>query len=89
MIFTKPAQLNGETLIAELKAIGVTISEVIVDGNGNLDLDVKEKDKSKVEEALLVHNGSDTISANVALINSAIAKLQALGLTEDEVAALL
>ena len=89
MKFTKPAQLNGETLIKELAEVGIKIDSVFIDENGELDLKVKTKDKSKVEEVLARHDGSDTIPAEVLLKKSAVDKLIALGLTEDEAKAFL
>lgn len=88
MIFTKPNPLNGETLIKELSEIGINVAMVVVNGEGELQLDVKEKDVESVKQILKNHNGSNTISEKTKLRASALAKLAALGLTEDEIAAL-
>lgn len=89
MLFNKPESLNGATLIKELAAVGVNVSQIIVDGNNNLDLDVNAKDKEKVENVLSSHDGSDIIPDEVLLKKSAINKLIDLGLTEDEAKAFL
>jgi hypothetical protein len=88
MIFDKPVLLNGETLIKELFTLGIVISSVFVNENEKLELNISEKDKTKVEAALLVHDGSDIVNPKIALRASALAKLAALGLTPDEVASL-
>lgn len=88
MQFIKPSLLNGDTLIKELSEIGIKIDFVVVDENNNLILNVSEKDKSKVEKVLEQHDGRDTIPQQELLKQSAYAKLKALGLTEDEIAAL-
>jgi len=87
MIFTKPNPLNGTTLVKELAAIGITIHSVDVIGE-NLILDVADKDKAKVEEVLLVHDGSDVPDPKATARASALAKLAALGLSPEEIAAL-
>ena len=87
MIFTKSNPLNGTTLVKELAAIGVKIESVDVIGE-DLILDIADKDKAKVEAALLVHDGSDVPDPKATARASALAKLAALGLSADEIAAL-
>ena len=62
--FTKPANLNGATLVDELIAAGVSVAEengkakwVELDGDGILWIDIAEKDKAKAEIVLAAHNG--------------------------------
>jgi hypothetical protein len=62
--FTKPANLNGATLVDELMAAGVLVAEengkpkwVELDGDGILWIDIAEKDKAKAEAVIAIHNG--------------------------------
>ena len=62
--FTKPASLNGETLIAELEAAGVTVIAnsmgikcPSIDGNGELWLDIIKADKAKALAVVANHQG--------------------------------
>jgi sugar lactone lactonase YvrE len=62
--FTKPANLNGATLLEELVAAGVSVAEengkpkwVEVDADGVLWADIAEKDKAKAETVVAAHNG--------------------------------
>jgi len=87
MQFNIPAQLNGVTLKDELKAVGVIVDEVRVN-NGFLILEIADKDKSKVEQVIQDHKGEDIIDPKIAVRASALAKLAALGLSADEIAAL-
>ena len=82
--FNKPESLNGEQLIAELKAIGVIVNEKtspLIDGNGDFWLDIPSKDKSKAESIVQSHVGIDT-TKEIAAQRQAI--LDRLGLTADE-----
>lgn len=88
MIFTQPAKLNGATLKDELAAVGIIVDEVMVNGSGDLVLKIADKDKAKTEQVLANHKGEDTIDPKVAARASALAKLAALGLSADEIAAL-
>lgn len=85
--FTKPANLNGAELRAELNAAGVKISDsrnaVIVDGD-ILILDIADKDKAKAESIVAVHNG--TIVAPEPTLAD---KLAGLGLSLDDLKAAL
>ena len=91
--FNKPENLNGAQLRNELNAGGVEISNhrnsVCVNGEGQLELEIKASDQIKAAEIVAAHIGLDT-SINLAAVKaSAQAKLAALGLTDDEVAAIL
>ena len=88
MIFNKPAKLNGATLTNELAAVGIVINEVVLNGSGKLVLDIADNDKIKAEQVIANHKGEDTIDPKVAAKASALAKLAALGLSADEIAAL-
>ena len=62
--FTKPANLNGATLVDELISAGVSVAEengkpkwIEVDGDGVLWIDIAEKDKAKAEAVVTAHNG--------------------------------
>ncbi len=89
MKFTAPNPLNGNTFKNELAQAGIIVDTILIDGEGNLILDVKTTDKTKVEELLKNHDGSDTVPVEVLLKQSAISKLIDLGLTEDEAKAFL
>lgn len=88
MIFTQPAKLNGTRLTNELAVVGIVVNEVAVDGAGNLVLQIADKDKTKAEQIIANHKGEDIIDPKIAAKASALAKLAALGLTADEIAAL-
>lgn len=85
--FNKPEKLNGNQLTKELSAIGIEmLIEPTIDGDGFLLLDVTKKDASKVEAIVNKHVGIDEID-ELQLKKEAV--LTKLGLTADEVAALL
>ena len=88
MIFNKPTKLNGDTLTNELAAVGIVVTDVVLDGLGNLVLAIADKDKAKAEQVIANHKGEDTPDPKAAAKASALAKLAALGLTADEIAAL-
>lgn len=57
--FTKPTNLNGTELLAELNAAGVAITEPpFVDGNGDLFLEIADADAKKAEGVVVAHNGN-------------------------------
>jgi hypothetical protein len=87
LIFIKPNLLNGTTLVKELAAIGIKIESVDVNGQ-DLILDIADKDQAKVAAVLLDHDGSPTPDPKATARASALAKLAALGLSADEIAAL-
>jgi len=83
--FTKPTNLNGTELLAELNAGGVLITQSpMLDGNGDLWLDIAEADKIKATPIVAAHNG--TIVAPEPTI---IDKLASVGLNIDELKAAL
>jgi len=84
MLFTKPANLNGAELIAELAAAGVIVERVVLEADGQLNIDVATKDSAKVDEVLTSHNG--TIIAPEPTISE---KLASVGLSLEELKAAL
>ena len=85
--FTKPTNLHGTELLAELNAGGVSITEsAMIDGEGNFWLDIAEADKAKATPILAAHNG--TIVAPDKSADKA-ALLAKLGITADEFKTLL
>ena len=90
--FIKPNNLNGTQLRNELNNAKVKISAasdaVKDDGEGNLFLDIDPVDEIKASEIVNAHIGIDTSKDYAAAKQSAQAKLAALGLTADEIAAL-
>ena len=91
--FIKPEKLNGEQLRDELNAVKIKISKepdsVVDDGQNNLLLDINESDEIKAAEIVAAHIGIDTSINYAAAKQSAQAKLAALGLTDDEVKAIV
>ncbi len=82
---TRPTNLNGTELLAELNAKGVLITEPpLLDGNGELFLDIAQKDLAKAEEVLAKHNGTQ-----IAPSLTVVQKLQSVGLSVDELKAAL
>jgi len=84
MLFTKPANLNGAELIAELAAVGVIVERVVLEADGQLNIDVATKDSAKVDKVLTSHNG--TIIAPEPTISE---KLASVGLSLEELKAAL
>lgn len=83
--FTKPQNVNGAELLAELNAGGVVIANPpVIDGDGNLWLDISEKDKAKATPIVAAHNGT-LIAPEPTLAD----KLAAAGLSVDELKAAL
>jgi len=84
--FTKPENLNGAELLAELKAGGVTISNWPMVENDNFWLDVAEADKAKAKPIVAAHNGTmvapeQTIEDKLASVGLSVPDLKAaLGL---------
>ena len=85
--FTKPENLNGVELLAELKAGGVAISAwPLIDGAGDFRLDIPEADKAKAAPIVAAHNGTTIAPDNSAAKAALLAKL---GITADEAKLLL
>ncbi len=88
--FTKPTNLNGAELLAELAAVGVTLQNgteaPFIDGNGNFWLDIKAADEAKVAVVVTAHNGTTvapepTIADKLASVGLSVPDLKAaLGL---------
>lgn len=80
--FTKPINLNGEELRAELNAVKVAISEAInavtVIGN-DLFLDISKTDKTQAEAIVKAHDGT-MISKDPTITE----KLASVGLSVDD-----
>jgi len=83
--FTKPTNLNGAELLAELNSGGVAITEPpVLDGSGVLWLDIAEADKAKATPIVAAHNG--TIVAPEPTLEK---KLASVGLSVDDLKAAL
>lgn len=85
--FTKPANLNGTELLAELNAGGVAITQSpMIDGSGDFWLDIAEADKAKATPIVAAHNGTtiapeQTIEDKLASVGLSLPDLKAaLGL---------
>ena len=84
--FTKPTNLNGTELLAELNAGGVSITEsAMIDGEGNFWLDIAEADKAKATPIVASHNGT-TVTPDKSAKAALLAKL---GISADEAKLLL
>ena len=84
--FTKPENLNGAELLAELKAGGVAIENWPTLENDNFWLDIAEADKAKATPIVAAHNGTivapePTIADKLASVGLSVTDLKAaLGL---------
>jgi aspartokinase len=58
MLFTKPANLNGAELQAELANAGIVVDRIVIEANGELNIDIKSKDAKKAETVIAAHNGN-------------------------------
>jgi hypothetical protein len=78
--FTKPQNLNGSELLAELNAAGVSITEPpFIDGHGELFLDIADADAKKAEGVVASHNGT-TLAPEPTIAE----KLASVGLSLEE-----
>jgi hypothetical protein len=84
MLFTKPANLNGAELIAELAAQGITVERITVEGDGQLSVPVSAKDKDKAASIIALHNGT-TVAAELSVSE----KLASVNLSVDDLKAAL
>ena len=80
--FNKPVNLNGTELIAEIKAVGITINDIPILEDGELWLDIEAKDEVKVAEIVANHNGTiiapePTIEDKLASVGLSLAELKA------------
>jgi len=85
--FTKPQNLNGAELLAELNAAGLLITNSpMIDGAGDFWLDIAEGDKAKATPIVAAHNGTivapeQTIEDKLASVGLSLPDLKAaLGL---------
>jgi hypothetical protein len=85
--FTKPQNLNGAELLAELNAAGLLITNSpMIDGAGDFWLDIAEADKAKATPIVAAHNGTlvapeQTIEDKLASVGLSLPDLKAaLGL---------
>lgn len=78
--FTKPENLNGTELLAELNAGGVVVTKPpLIDGNNNLWLDIAEADKAKATPIAAAHNGT-TVAPELTIED----KLASVGLSLND-----
>jgi hypothetical protein len=87
--FTKPQNLNGSELRAELRQAGVIIADDIDSvtlSNDELGLKIAATDKDKAAAVVAAHNGT-TIAPDTSADKAAL--LSKLGITEDEARLLL
>lgn len=85
--FTKPENLNGKELLAELSAVGVVVEGLpIDDGAGDLILNIAQKDEAKAAAVVAAHNGTTvapepTIEQKLASVGLSLSDLKtALGI---------
>jgi len=76
MLCTKPTNLNGAELIAELSAVGVIVERIVLEGNGQLSVPIATKDEAKAAAVIAAHNGS-TIAPELSIDD----KLASVGLS--------
>jgi hypothetical protein len=87
--FTKPTNLNGAELVAELASVGVIVNvktSPLIDGDDNFWLDIAEADKAKATPIVAAHNGTiippePTVADKLASVGLSVTDLKAaLGL---------
>jgi hypothetical protein len=85
--FTKPTNLNGAELLAELNLAGIAIIEApVIDGNGDFWLDIPKAEEAKAAPIVAAHNGTTvtpepTIADKLASVGLSVTDLKiALGL---------
>lgn len=84
MKFIKPEPFNGANFVTELAQSNIVIEDFYQVNENELVVEGNVKDQAAITNLLKNHNGSESPD----LRKSALAKLAALGLTEDEIAAL-
>ena len=82
--FTKPENLNGAELIAELKASGINASNPTLDDNDTFWLDLPKKDVEKATAIVEAHKGT-----MIGKEPTVIQKLAMVGLSIDDLKAAL
>ena len=80
--FTKPQNLNGAELLAELKQAGITASDPTIDDNDSFWLVLDGKDVAKAKPIIAAHDGTMvapelTIAQKLASVGLSIAELKA------------
>ena len=81
--FTKPTNLNGAELLAELNAAGIAIeNSPSIDGDGNFWLDIAKTDEAKAKPIVAAHNGTiippePTVADKLASVGLSIEDLKA------------
>jgi hypothetical protein len=84
MYFSKPELFNGDQFQNELKENNIEfIGFVFVEGE-EIKIETNENNKKKIEDLIKLHKPKPFIDHR----KNALAKLAALGLTEEEIAAL-
>jgi hypothetical protein len=81
-IFTKPENLNGAELIAELAAVGLTVEKIYEYPDNTISFDVE--DETKAAAVVKAHNGT-TIAPEPTVAD----KLASVGLNLDDLKAAL
>jgi hypothetical protein len=83
--FTKPTNLNGAELLAELNAAGVSIQKSpVIDGDGVFWLDIAKADEAKAKPIVAAHDGT-IVSPEPTVAD----KLSSVGLSIDDLKAAL
>lgn len=86
MKITLTKEINGEQLVKELQEVGIVVSDLPLVENGFLILELNPKDETKTKTVYDNHVAEDW-SVSKAAARQAV--LDKLGLSADEVAALL
>ena len=79
--FTKPENLNGTELMAELAAVGIIVDKVFDNGDGTISLPT---DDDSAESVVAAHNGT-TVAPEPTVAD----KLASVGLSVDDLKAAL
>jgi Ser/Thr protein kinase RdoA (MazF antagonist) len=79
MLFTKPTNLNGVELIAELATAGIAVERIVLEANGQLSVPVDAKDEAKAATVIAAHNGT-TVAPEPTIAE----KLASVGLSLEE-----
>jgi len=83
--FNKPTNLNGAELQKKLLDSGIVVDKIFDNGNGTISFETDNEELA----AGVVSNHNGTVVVSLDARESAKAKLFALGLTEDEIKALV
>ena len=75
--FTRPENLNGTELIAELQAVEITVKRIVDNSDGTISFETD--DEIKASSVVAAHNGT-----TVALEPTIADKLASVGLSLDE-----